>query len=132
MSERPELVKIAQRDFRQVTKAGNELIKTITSTRDASDHTGIIKEGLEAAIREYVSIIVEKADLNELVDSNDDYKFLGQLDVKSIFEQKSTNKDPVVEKSSHLIEQSIKNQSIILKKMEMIERLDQVIRQGQG
>ena len=126
----PEMTKLVPRDFRLVTKTGNELIKTITSTREASDHTGIIKEGLEAAIREYISIIVEKADLNELIDTKDDYKFLAELDVKSMLEKTvtGTTKDPVAEKSSHLIEQSIKNQSVIMKKMETIDRLDQVIK----
>ena len=122
----PEMETLVKRDFRTVTKTGNDLIKTITTTTDSPDHAGIIKEGLEAAVREYISIIVEKSDLNPLVTDDDRYKFLGKLDVKSIFEEKVTKMDPVAEKSKHLLEASLKDQKLILKKLETIDRLDQV------
>ena len=122
------MTKLVKRDFRLVTTSGNDLIKSITATRDSEDHPSIIKEGLESTIREYISIIVEKADLNDLVASDEKYQFLGKLDVKSMFEPKKTQKDPVAEKSRHLIEQSIQNQNSILKKLETLDRLDQVIK----
>ena len=126
-SDMPEATKIVPKDFRLVTKSGNELIKVINTTRDAEDHPNIIKEGLETVIREYISIIVEKTNLSDLIDSDEKYKFLTNVDVKSIFEPKKLAKNPTTEKSQFLIEQSIKNQDKILKKMETIDRLDQVI-----
>ena len=76
----PDMDPIQKRDFRLVTKNGNDLIKTITTTKEAEGHPDIIKEGLEATLREYISIIVEKSDLNELVTNDERYKFLGSLD----------------------------------------------------
>lgn len=125
----PDMTKTGVRDFRLVTKNGNELIKTINNSRDAPSHPQIIKDGLEAVIREYISIIVEKASLNELVNTDKEYHFLGKLDVKALFENKPTTsgKDPVAEKTGHLIEKSIQNQDSILKKMETLDNLDKVI-----
>ena len=129
----PEMTKTGVRDFRLVTKNGNELIKTINNSRDAPSHPQIIKDGLEAVIREYISIIVEKASLNELVNTDENYHFLGKLDVKALFEDQKpskTGKDPVAEKTGYLIEKSIQNQDTILKKMETLDNLDKVINQS--
>ena len=64
----PEMEQIgAKRDFRTVTKSGNDLVKTILATKESPDHGQIIKEGLETVIKEYISIIVEKTDLNALI-----------------------------------------------------------------
>ena len=122
----PNAEAIQKRDFRLVTKTGNELIKTITTTKDTVGHPEIIKDGLEAAVREYISIIVEKSDLNDLVNTKDEYKFLGSLDVKSIFEEKVGRKNPTTEKTNHLAQLSVNNQEKILRKLEAIDRLDQV------
>ena len=117
---------LVKRDFRTVTKTGNELIKTITTTIESPDHPEIIKEGLEAAIREYVSIVVEKAELNLKISEEDKYKFLGKLDVKSIFEESATGRDPVAEKSGHLLETCMKDQKVILQKLEVIGKVEKV------
>ena len=117
---------VHKRDFKTVTKTGNELIKTIVTTKDAQGHAEIIKDGLEAAVREYISIIVEKADLNDLVNTDGDYKFLGSLDVKSIFEEKSGGRNPTTDKTNFLAEKTASNQEKILKKLETFDRLDQV------
>ena len=126
----PEMEQIQKRDFRLVTRTGNDLIKTITTTKEAEGHPEIIKEGLEAAVREYISIIVEKSSLNELISNDERYSFLGSLDVKSIFDSKKgsneSKKDPAAEKLIHLVEVTTKNQDKILKKLETIDRLDQV------
>ena len=121
----PPMEKLKKRDFKTVTQNGNDLIKTINTTKDAADHPQIIKEGLEAVVREYISIIVEKANLNELINTEEKYKFLGLVDVKSIFETE-TKKNPVSEKIAHQMEKTVTNQASIMKKLEVIDRLDHV------
>ena len=123
----PEMETIQKRDFRTVTKTGNDLVKTITTTSDVVDHDEIIKEGLEAAIVEYVSIIVEKADLNHLISTEEKYKFLGKLDIKSIFEKPSERNPVASNKLNHQIEKLISDQKVIMKKMGVLDTLEQVI-----
>ena len=115
-----------KRDFRFITKNGNELIKTIVNTRESMDHPQIIKDGLEAVIRDYISVIVEKSDLNNLVQEDEKYKFLSLLDVKSIFGDPGTRKDPVSEKIGFQMEKTMANQNAIMKKLEVVDRLDHV------
>ena len=125
----PEMETIAKRDFRTVTKTGNELIKTIMTTAGAQDHGQIIKEGLEAAIREYISIVVEKADLNPLVSDNENYRFLGQLDIKSIFEPSeasSTTSTVVTDKLQFLVDKIRDDQKFIIKKLGAIDQIEKV------
>lgn len=117
-----------KRDFRTVTRSGNELIKTITTTSGAADHGQIIKDGLEAAIFEYISIIVEKADLKDLVSTDDKYKFLGKLDIKSIFEPKIKSKSVVTDKLQHVVDKISADQKTMLKKLAAIDQLEQVIK----
>ena len=112
-----------KRDFRTVTRSGNELIKTITTTSGAVDHDQIIKEGLESAISEYVAIIVEKA---ELVTTEEKYKFLRKLDFKSIFETKPKSNSVVNDKLQHMVDKIWSDQKLILKKMTAIDQLEQV------
>ena len=115
-----------KRDFRLITKSGNELIKTITSTKDSLDHAQIIKDGLETVIREYVSVIVEKSDLTDLVQGNETYKFLTLLDVKSIFHEPGARKDPITDKIGFQLDKTMANQVTIMKKLEVVDRLDHV------
>ena len=124
----PELEVIAKRDFRTVTKTGNELIKTITTTAESPDHDMIIKEGLEAAIREYISIVVEKSNLSDLSLEDEKYKFLSSLDVKSIFEPNTVKQPPLMEKTQHLVEQMAKDQKQALKKLEVMDQLDKTVK----
>ena len=130
LPEMEQIAGVAKRDFRTVTKTGNELIRTITTTAGAKDHDQIIKEGLEAAIREYISIVVEKSDLNTLVTENESYKFLGKLDIKSIFDPSptSTTSSTIVnDKLSFQVEKIREDQKAILKKMSSIDQLEKVI-----
>lgn len=114
-----------KKDFRLITKSGNELIKTIANTRESPDHSQIIKDGLEAVIREYVSVIVEKSDLTGLM-KDEKYKFLSLLDVKSIFCEPGARKNPVTDKIGFQLEKTMANQVAIMKKLEVFDRLDHV------
>ena len=122
----PPAEPLVKKDFRLVTKTGNDLIKTITSTRDAVNHPQVIRDGLEAALREYITVVVEKANLSELIDQDDKYNFLALLDVKSIFLQPETRKDPVTDKIGHQLEKTMANQVTIMKKLDVVDRLESV------
>ena len=114
------------RDFKTVTRSGNELVKTITTTHGAADHGQIIKEGLESAILEYVSIIVEKADLTDLAINDEKYKFLMKLDIKSIFEPKQNTGSVVTDKLQHVVDKIATDQKAMLKKLAAIDQIEQV------
>ena len=123
----PELEIVnAKRDFKTVTKTGNELIKTIQATAEAEDHGQIIKDGLESAIREYISIILERSDTTNKVGQDGRYDFLIKLDIQSIFEEKVMAEAVASNKLQHLVEQLAKDQKNVLKKIEVMDRLDQV------
>ena len=116
----------AKRDFKTVTKTGNELIKAIQATHESEDHGQIIKEGLQSAIREYISIILEKAELSDKVGDDKRYDFLQEMDFQSIFEDRQAVEAVVTQKLHHLVEQSVKDQKSVLKKLDVLDRLDQV------
>ena len=104
----------AKRDFKTVTKTGNELIKTIQATAEAEDHGQIIKDGLESAIREYISIILERSDTTNKVGQDGRYDFLIKLDIQSIFEEKVMAEAVASNKLQHLVEQLAKDQKNVL------------------
>ena len=115
-----------KRDFRTVTKSGNDLVKTILATKESPEHDQIIKEGLEAVIKEYISIIVEKTDLNVLVTEDAKYKFLQKLDIKSIFESKPATKSPTADKLIFVVDKIAEDQKSILKKLGSIDQIEKV------
>ena len=115
-----------KRDFRTVTKTGNELVKTITANASSEDHGQIIKEGLESAIIEYIAIIVEKSDLGSLIADDEKYKFLQKVDVKSIFEPKTTEKSVLGEKTQFLVDKIWNDQKVIIKKLGAIDNIEKV------
>ena len=123
----PEMTPIGnKRDFRTITKNGNDLVKTIIATKESPDHGQIIKEGLESTIKEYISIIVEKTDLNELVSEGGKYQFLQKLDIRSIFEPKKSEKDAAGDKLQFVVDQIANDQKSILKKLGTIDQLEKV------
>ena len=125
-NEMPPAEPIVKKDFRLVTKTGNELIKTIISTRDAVNHPQVIKEGLETALREYIAVVVEKSNLSDLIEEDVKYNFLSLVDVKSIFQSPETRKDPVTDKIGHQLEKTMANQVTIMKKLDVVDRLESV------
>ena len=126
-SSLPEMEQIgAKRDFRTVTKSGNDLVKTILATRESPEHDQIIKEGLEAVIKEYISIIVEKTDLNVLVTEDEKYKFLQKLDIRSIFDSKPASRSPTADKLNFVVDKIAEDQKSILKKLGAIDQIEKV------
>ena len=131
MSEnQPETEINTKRDFRTVTKTGNDLVKTITANATADDHDQIIKEGLESAIIEYIAVIVEKSDLNNLITENEKYNFLAKLDIKSIFETRTPKKniDALEEKTQFLVDKIWNDQKLIIKKLGAIDNIEKVLK----
>ena len=87
-SEPPQVDVLTKRTFTTITTTGNELIKRCRNAID-EDKLPFLVEGLENATKEYLSIMLEKLDLPEILTHSPEGKFLYNLDMKSLFERET-------------------------------------------
>lgn len=73
-----------KRTFTTVTTTANDLIKKCKNALD-EDKLAIILEGLEEATREYLSIMLEKLELSEIIDHTPKAQALYELDISGLF-----------------------------------------------
>lgn len=73
-----------KRTFTTITTTANNLIKKCQKASE-EDKLATLVEGLEGATREYLSIMMEKLDLAEIIAHSPKGKFLYELDLKKLF-----------------------------------------------
>ena len=73
-----------KRTFTTITTTANKLIKKCKNAVD-EDKLATLVEGLQGATREYLSIMLEKLDLTEILTHSPQGKFLYELDLQSLF-----------------------------------------------
>ena len=85
-TEPPKMTNVEQpkRDFKTVTNTKNRLVKAIKAYDDDELIIEYIQAHLPKAIDEYVSIVMEAAGLDEKIQENPNYQFLGKLDFQSM------------------------------------------------
>ena len=85
-TEPPEMTKVKQpkRDFKTVTTTKNNFVKAVKAYDDEELLIEYIQRELPKAMEEYVSIVLEAAGLEEKVQENPNFKFLGKLDFGSM------------------------------------------------
>ena len=73
-----------KRTFTTITTTANNLIKKCKNALD-EDKLAVLLEGLEEATREYMSIMLEKLELPEIIVHEPKAKMLYQLDIAGLF-----------------------------------------------
>ena len=73
-----------KRTFTTITTTANNLIKKVKGVAD-EEKLPVLVEGLEAATKEYLSIMMEKLDLAEILTHTPKAKFLYELDLAKLF-----------------------------------------------
>ena len=82
--EPPQAEMISKRTFTTVTTTANALIKKVKAAHD-EDKLAILVVGLEAATKEYLSIMLEKLELPEIITHSPKGSFLYKLDLSNLF-----------------------------------------------
>ena len=84
-SEPPQMDQVgAKRTFTTITTTANKLIKKCKNAVD-EDKFAVLVEGLEGATREYMSIMLEKLELSEIVSHTPKAQALFELDIAGLF-----------------------------------------------
>ena len=84
-SEPPPLDQVAKkRTFTTITTTANNLIKKVKSAIE-EDKLAVLVNGLEAATKEYMSIMLEKLELTDIIEHSPKGQFLYELDFKTLF-----------------------------------------------
>ena len=84
-AEPPQMDLVGQkRTFTTITTTANKLIKKCKSVAE-EDKLATLVTGLEAATREYLSIMLEKLDLAEIIVHSPEGQFLYELDLPKLF-----------------------------------------------
>lgn len=73
-----------KRTFTTITTTANNLIKKCKNALD-EDKLAILLEGLEEATREYMSIMLEKLELPDIIEHTPRAKALYELDIAGLF-----------------------------------------------
>ena len=73
-----------KRTFTTITTTANNLIKKCQKAAE-EDKLATLVDGLEGATREYLSIMLEKLELSEIIIHSPKGKFLYELDLKKLF-----------------------------------------------
>ena len=73
-----------RRTFTTVTTTANDLIKKCKNALD-EDKLAVLLEGLEEATREYLSIMLEKLEVPEIINHTPKAKALYELDIAGLF-----------------------------------------------
>ena len=90
--ETPAMEILSKRSFTTVTATANQLIKRCKSTAD-EQKLEVILEGLEASTKEYLSIMLERLEVADLIDKVPEADALYRLDVKTLFELEKSDVD---------------------------------------
>lgn len=84
-SEPPNMNVVGKkRTFTTITTTANNLIKKCKNALD-EDKLAILVEGLEEATREFLSIMLEKVELPEIIDHTPKAQALYELDISGLF-----------------------------------------------
>ena len=84
-NELPPLDQVGKkRTFTTITTTANNLIKKCKNVVE-EEKLAVLVEGLESATKEYLSIMLEKLDLAEILTHSPKGKFLYELDLKTLF-----------------------------------------------
>ena len=73
-----------KRTFTTITTTANYLIKKVKGVSE-DEKLPVLVEGLEAATKEYLSIMLEKLDVAEIMTHSPKAKFLFELDLAKLF-----------------------------------------------
>ena len=73
-----------KRTFTTITSTANKLIKKCNGVSD-EDKLPVLVEGLKGATKEYLSIMLEKLDLKDIITHSPKGKFLYELDLQKLF-----------------------------------------------
>ena len=84
MDEPPPAEVLSKRTFTTVTTTANALIKKCKAAPD-EDKLAILVAGLEVATKEYLSIMLEKLELPEIITHSPKGNFLYKLDLSTLF-----------------------------------------------
>lgn len=113
-SEPPQMDNVGKkRTFTTITTTANNLIKKCQKAAE-EDKLATLVQGLEAATREYLSIMLEKLDLTEIITHSPKGKFLYELDLKKLFspEEKEVEEATVSRPGVIFSEISVFNKSL--------------------
>ena len=88
----PPMDNIKKRTFTTITTTANNLIKKVKSAGE-EDKLPILLEGLESATREYLSIMLEKLELTDILVHSPKGRFLYALDLKTLFTSEAEKKE---------------------------------------
>ena len=91
-SDPQAMEQIKKRTFTTITTTANNLIKKVKSAGE-EDKLPILLEGLEAATREYLSIMLEKLELTDIIAHSPKGRFLYALDLKTLFTSEAEKKE---------------------------------------
>jgi len=84
-NEPPNMDQIGKkRTFTTITTTANNLIKKVKGVVE-DEKLPVLVEGLEAATKEYLSIMLEKLDVAEIMTHSPKAKFLYELDLAKLF-----------------------------------------------
>ena len=84
-TEPPPMDMVGQkRTFTTITTTANKLIKKCKSAAE-EDKLATLVTGLEAATKEYLSIMLEKLDLAEIITHSPEGQFLYELEISKLF-----------------------------------------------
>ena len=83
-SEPGKMETIKKRTFTTITTTANNLIKKCKNALD-DDKLPVLVEGLEEATREYLSIMLEKLEVSEIINHAPKAKALYELDIAGLF-----------------------------------------------
>ena len=81
----PAMKKIQKRTFNTVTATGTALIKEVKAKPDEEKLPTLVP-GLQHATKEYVSIMLEKLELEQILTHSPEGSFLYRLDYKEFFD----------------------------------------------
>ena len=84
MDEPPAPELLSKRTFTTVTTTANALIKKCKAAPD-EDKLALLVPGLEKATKEYLSIMLEKLELPEIITHTPKASFLYKLDLSTLF-----------------------------------------------
>ena len=74
-----------QRTFSAVTTLGNNFTAKVKEESDESEKLALLKQGIVNAVKQFVSIACEKAEVNDLIAENPDFKHLQFTDPAAMF-----------------------------------------------
>ena len=81
-----------KRTMTTCTATANQLIKKCKAVPE-QEKLGVVLQGLEAATREYMSIMLEKLEINDMLEHTPEAAALFKLDFKTLFDLEKNQMD---------------------------------------